>query len=93
MRYAAEALVPLPGKGAKRMVRAHERIQTVLGDHHDASEAQAALLRLADAAHAVGEDTFTYGLLNARLDARLSQHAADFDDAWQESITARHRLG
>jgi CHAD domain-containing protein len=92
VRYAAEALLPLPGKGAKRMARAHERIQTVLGDHHDATEAQAALTRLAAMAHAAGEDTFTYGLLHARLDERISRHAADLDDAWQDSITARARL-
>ncbi len=95
VRYAAEALVPLPGKGAKRMVRAHERIQDVLGAHHDDAEAQAALLRLADAAQASGEDTFTYGLLHARLQARAADHAAAFDEAWQDSITARarHRVG
>ena len=91
VRYAAEALVTLPGKGAKRMVRAHERIQTVLGEHHDATEGQATLVRLAAAAHAAGEDTFTYGLLHARLDGRISHHAADFAEAWQESMTARAR--
>jgi CHAD domain-containing protein len=95
VRYAAEALVPLPGKGAVRMVRVHERMQDALGDHHDDAEAQAALLRLADAARAAGEDTFTYGLLHARLQARSADHVAAFDDAWQDSITARarHRVG
>ena len=92
VRYAAEALVPLPGKGAKRMVQAHERIQTVLGDQHDDAEAQAALVELADAAAAAGENAFTYGLLHARLAARSSSHAANFDQAWQDSLTARARF-
>jgi CHAD domain-containing protein len=92
VRYAAEALVPLPGKGAKRMVKAHERIQTVLGDQHDDIVAQAALVELADAASAAGESAFTYGLLHGRLHARSVGHAADFDQAWQDSLTARARL-
>ncbi len=92
VRYAAEALVPLPGKGAKRMVRAHERIQTVLGDRHDDAEARAALVELADGAASAGENAFTYGLLYARLQARSAGHAAVFDQAWQDSLTARARL-
>jgi CHAD domain-containing protein len=92
VRYAAEALTPLPGKGATRMASAHERIQTVLGDKHDADEAQAALLDLADRAHAAGEDTFSYGLLHARLDARSGAFAAEFEAAWEQSLTARARL-
>ena len=46
VRYAAEALVPVYGRDAERMVRAHERIQTVLGDHHDDAEAETALLEV-----------------------------------------------
>jgi CHAD domain-containing protein len=92
VRYAAETMVPLHGKGAKRMVKAHERIQTVLGDQHDEVVAQAALIELADAAVAAGEDAFTYGLLHARLQERADAHAADLDQAWQDSLTARARL-
>jgi CHAD domain-containing protein len=92
VRYAAEALAPLPGKGATRMVKVHARIQTVLGDRHDDEVAQAALVELADQAASAGDDTFTYGLLHARLEARSNQHAADFDQAWQDSLSARARL-
>ena len=66
VRYAAEALVPLFGKDASRMVKAHERIQTVLGDLHDGLEAQVALVRLADDAATAGENAFTYGVLHTR---------------------------
>ena len=92
VRYAAEALVPLPGRGAKRMVRAHEMMQTVLGDQHDDAQAQAALVELAEAATSAGENAFIYGLLYARLQARSAGLAADFDLAWQDSLTARARL-
>jgi CHAD domain-containing protein len=95
VRYAAEALVPVYGQDADRMVKAHERIQTVLGDHHDDTEAETALLELADRAAAVGENAFTYGVLHARLELLRSDRAADFEDAWQRSVSTRdrHRLG
>ena len=77
------------------MVRAHEQIQTVLGDHHDRTEAQAALLELGDRAAAAGEDGFTYGLLYARIDARSGDTAREFEQAWRASVRARdrHRVG
>ena len=95
VRYAAEALVPVYGKDAERVVKAHERIQTVLGDHHDDSEAETALIELADDAAAAGENAFTYGVLHARLELLRSDRAADFEDAWQRSVSTRdrHRLG
>jgi CHAD domain-containing protein len=36
LRYAAEAATPVVGKPAKKMAKAAENLQTVLGDHHDA---------------------------------------------------------
>ena len=95
VRYAAEALVPLYGEDALRMVRAHERIQTLLGDHHDGTEAQVALLELGDHAAATGENAFTYGLLYARIDDTNAGTAGDFERAWQGSVRARdrHRVG
>ena len=36
LRYAAEAAVPVVGSPAKRTALAAERVQTVLGQHHDA---------------------------------------------------------
>ncbi len=92
VRYAAEALVPVYGRDAERMVRAHERIQTVLGDHHDDAEAETALLEVADAAAAAGENAFTYGVLHARLELLCSDRAADFGSAWKRSVSARDRL-
>ena len=76
VRYAAEALLPLYRKDATRMVQAHEQIQTVLGDHHDGTEAQAALVELGDRASAASENAFTYGLLYGRVDARDSGAAS-----------------
>jgi CHAD domain-containing protein len=95
VRYAAEALLPLYGEDAMRMVRAHEQIQTALGDHHDGTEAQVALLELGERATAAGESSFTYGLLHARIDAQASLAAREFERAWRRSRRARdrHRVG
>jgi CHAD domain-containing protein len=91
VRYAAESLAPISGKRARRMVEAHERIQTVLGDHHDATEALHALIELATAATSAGENAFAYGRLHAHLERRRSGLAAEFDQAWEDSLTARAR--
>ncbi|HEX4434470.1 MAG TPA: CYTH and CHAD domain-containing protein [Acidimicrobiales bacterium] len=40
-RYAAEAATPIIGKQARRTASAAERVQTVLGKHHDAVAAEA----------------------------------------------------
>jgi CHAD domain-containing protein len=40
-RYAAEAVVPLGGKPARRLAKACAELQDVLGDHHDAVVAEA----------------------------------------------------
>ena len=95
VRYAAEALVPVFGKDAARMVRAHERIQTVLGEHHDDVEAQAALLQIADSATAAGENAFTYGVLHAQVQAEGSRHVEEFEQAWRDAVATRdrHRVG
>ena len=77
------------------MVRAHERIQTVLGDHHDDAEAETALLELADGAAAAGEDAFTYGVLHARLESRCAAPGGGLRAGLAASVSARdrHRVG
>ena len=50
-----------------------EALQEVLGAHQDALVVQAVLVELADAAAAAGEDTFTYGRLHAREQARADE--------------------
>jgi hypothetical protein len=41
-------------------------IQSLLGDHQDSTVSRNHLLQAAEAAHAAGEDTFTYGILYQR---------------------------
>ena len=57
LRYVAAAT------GDTKVASRSKIIQTLLGDHQDSVISRTHLLRQADAAHAAGEDTFTYGVL------------------------------
>ncbi|MET0455230.1 MAG: CYTH and CHAD domain-containing protein [Mycobacterium sp.] len=57
LRYTAAAT------GAAKVANGAKTIQTLLGDHQDSVVSRTHLSREAAAAHAAGEDTFTYGLL------------------------------
>jgi CHAD domain-containing protein len=71
LRYTAAAT------GAKKVSKRAKKLQSLLGDHQDSVVSRTHLTRQADAAHAAGEDTFTYGLLH--------QHEADVarSSRWQ----------
>lgn len=68
LRYTAAAT------GADKVSDRAKTIQTLLGDHQDSVVSKAHLSTQADAAHAAGEDTFTYGLLYQQED-NLAQHS------------------
>lgn len=70
LRYTAAAT------GLTRVSDAAKNIQTLLGDHQDSVVSRAHLGQQADAAHAAGEDTFTYGLLYER-EAQLARRCRD----------------
>ena len=75
LRYTAAAT------GANKTSDAAKNIQSLLGDHQDSVVSRAHLSQQADAAHAAGEDTFTYGLLYQR-EAELAQRCREqLDDA------------
>ncbi len=60
LRYTADAT------GAKKVYNRAKKLQSLLGDHQDSVVSREHLREQADAAHAAGEDTFTYGLLYQR---------------------------
>jgi CHAD domain-containing protein len=90
-RYAGEAMLAVSGGRTGGYAAAMATVQTVLGDAQDAVVARETLLDLADAAHAAGEDTFTYGLLYERQDTRGDEAAAAFDAAWAAASRPRVR--
>lgn len=91
LRYAAEPLVGLYGKDARRFVKAVKRVQSALGTHHDAAVAGNYLLGAADRAAADGEDTFTYGVLYAGEGAAAADAEADFRRRWRAASRKKLR--
>ncbi|MFB7759761.1 CYTH and CHAD domain-containing protein [Streptomyces xiamenensis] len=59
-RYAAETA------GKRKRAKKLARVQRVLGQHQDSVQARAALLRIAAAAEAAGEASFSYGVVYER---------------------------
>jgi CHAD domain-containing protein len=57
LRYTAAAI------NATKVAEQAKAVQTLLGDHQDSVVSRQHLIHQADAAHAAGEDTFTYGVL------------------------------
>jgi CHAD domain-containing protein len=73
LRYTAAAT------GDDKVAERAKTIQTLLGDHQDSVVSRTHLSHQAEAAHAAGEDTFTYGLLYQLEDdlARRSREQLD----------------
>jgi CHAD domain-containing protein len=70
LRYTAAAT------GAAKVSDAAKSIQSLLGDHQDSVVSRQHLSQQAEAAHAAGEDTFTYGLLYER-EAELARRCRE----------------
>jgi len=75
LRYAAAAT------GKDKVAERAKTIQAVLGEHQDSVVSRTHLGQQADAAHAAGEDTFTYGLLYQREDDEGRSCRAQLDAA------------
>ncbi|MGA8210034.1 MAG: CHAD domain-containing protein, partial [Nocardioidaceae bacterium] len=90
-RYAAEPLVAVVGRPARRYVKAVKRVQSALGDHHDAVVAQALLRDLADEAATAGENGFSYGELHRRESEAQSAGEQRFEDAWRRVSRKKRR--
>jgi CHAD domain-containing protein len=78
VRYAAEPLTGIYGKPAKRFVRGMERVQSHLGDHHDAFVTQERLRELGDEAAGTGDNAFVFGVLHAREERALLETEDQF---------------
>jgi len=70
LRYVAAAT------GDAAVAQRCKTVQTLLGEHQDSVVSREHLLSRAAAAHAAGEDTFTYGVLYER-EAQLAQRCRD----------------
>jgi CHAD domain-containing protein len=88
-RYAAEAVAPVVGKGAKRFASAVADLQDVLGEHQDAVVAGQWLRNHLP----VGDDqaVFVAGELAALEDAAAQASRDDWPDAWAQARRRRLR--
>ncbi|MEU9035484.1 CYTH and CHAD domain-containing protein [Streptomyces sp. NPDC048352] len=84
-RYAAEAAEPALGKPARKLAKAMEAVQDVLGEHQDSVVARTALHDLTHQAHGAGEPSFTWGLLHGREEARAERSERDLPAVWAEA--------
>jgi CHAD domain-containing protein len=75
LRYTAAAT------GEGRVSECAKTIQTLLGDHQDSVVSRTHLSHQGEAAHASGEDTFTYGLLYQLEDDLAQRSRAQLDGA------------
>ena len=88
MRYAAEAVAPVIGSAARRFAARVERVQTILGEHHDAVVARDRLRSLTDDR----ERAFLAGEL-AALENEASRVARrEWRAAWRDASRKRVRF-
>jgi CHAD domain-containing protein len=71
------------GGQARRYGKAMKTVQEVLGEHQDSVVTRHELLELGVAAHAAGEDAFTYGRLHGLEQARAAATLEQFEGVWR----------
>jgi CHAD domain-containing protein len=90
-RYAGEAATPAIGAKARRFTMRMKKLQSVLGDHHDAVIAREVERELGMGAHLAGENAFSYGLLSGRDDCDRERLQAQAYQAWKQASRPRYR--
>ncbi len=85
LRYTAAAT------GESGVSDAAKNIQSLLGDHQDAVVSRTHLSQQAEAAHAAGEDTFTYGVLYQQEDDLAQSSREQLDAALKKLAKAVHK--
>ncbi|HWD53141.1 MAG TPA: CYTH and CHAD domain-containing protein [Acidimicrobiales bacterium] len=81
LRYAAEAAVPVMGRPAARTAARAERLQTLLGEHHDAVAAEAWLRE--QARHDTRAASFEAGMLAAHQIRRQQKLRRRWRSSWR----------
>ncbi len=89
-RYAAEAVVVVFGKDAKRFAKAVTELQEVLGEHQDSVVTRQRLTDLASTARP--EVAFAYGRLFEQEEAHAAATEAEVEEVWAAARAKRlHR--
>lgn len=87
LRYTAAAT------GAEKVSEQAKAIQSLLGDHQDSVVSREHLGHEADAAHAAGEDTFTYGLLYQQEEDLADRCRERLDDTLRKLAKSVRKAG
>lgn len=87
LRYAGETAAPVVGKPARRTAKDAKRLQSALGDHHDAVVTQTTLRELADS----GEAAFTFGVLHAYQERAAQEAERQFRRSWRKASGKKRR--
>lgn len=90
-RYVGEALAPVLGSDAAAFAAAFENVQDALGDHQDSVVIRTTLEDLLSHARDAGEDTFTFGVLSGREEARRAEALERYEEAWEAASDKRLR--
>jgi CHAD domain-containing protein len=85
LRYAAELATPVMGREARRLAKAAEELQTVLGDHHDAVAAEQWLSHIARTTTQAG--SYVAGRLAAEQHQRQRRLRRQWRSVWDELDT------
>jgi CHAD domain-containing protein len=88
VRYLGEALAPVAGSSVRDLAHSAERLQTVLGDQHDAVVACERLRTLASD----GERAFVAGELAAGANAAALEARGDWRKAWRAAKRCRRAV-
>jgi CHAD domain-containing protein len=84
-RYATEPAGAALGRPVMRLGKRVKTVQQVLGDHQDSVVARKELRRMAVAAGAAGEASFTWGLLYGLEQARADGRQRELPGAWERA--------
>ena len=87
LRYTAAAT------GADKVSEQAKAIQSLLGDHQDSVVSREHLRQEAEAAHAAGEDTFTYGLLYQQEEDLADRCRERLDDTLRKLSKSVRKAG
>ena len=90
-RYAAEALVPVFGRPAKRLAAQLELVTELLGRHQDAAVAAEAASALATTKGVGGRGGYALGLLHDAQRAEARAVRKEFEQVWPKVAAPRRR--
>jgi len=94
-RYAAEAALPAVRPAARKragqFVGRMKKLQSVLGDHHDAVVARGVVRELGVRAHLAGENAFSFGVLYQLEGNRARGLDERAEHAWKRASGRKYR--